>query len=461
MMAVENAPAIAAALVAGRRPRTHGRRGLRGDDAGSGPPATPTPWPSGWRRRRCPAAGDHRGRWGGPGGAPGTPSRRWPPSSSSPTLPTPARRLPRPARRRAAGTSRPSTSSSQPRREGGSAAPSPVEFPPCPSSWHPGGSRGLADRLARLRRTLLRRPSPHRGLTGFHVHRGALARSNVARYRRSPRSPRVRGQLLVLEDIVDHTNVGAVEPQRCRAQVRRQVLLAPQCADPLYRRAIKVGMGPVFRRRGPGCRTGTTSTPPSPGAGFTTVALTLADDAIPLEDAVAGLDRVASCSAPGPRISPRWEGSADRRAIIPMAAGIDSLNVAAPPPSPATSPPGADRLTDGPKGCAVGQTASGAENVRLVTNPHLADPRSSVARRIWDLGRRFATSSSVARTTHLAAGPRPAQQARVPRAAQISDAAEDRPGVRLTTSMHHQRERAAPAQWSSGVVRSSCRRWSR
>ncbi len=65
-------------------------------------------------------------------------------------------------------------------------------------------------------------------------------------------------------------------------------------------------------------------------AGFTTVALTLAPDAVPIESAVAGLDKVALVlGSEGHGLSPRWEQSADRRAIISMRAGIDSLNVAA------------------------------------------------------------------------------------------------------------------------------------
>ena len=64
--------------------------------------------------------------------------------------------------------------------------------------------------------------------------------------------------------------------------------------------------------------------------GFTTVALTLADDSVPVEEAVAGLDKVALVlGSEGHGLSPRWEQSADRRATIPMREGIDSLNVAA------------------------------------------------------------------------------------------------------------------------------------
>jgi tRNA G18 (ribose-2'-O)-methylase SpoU len=65
-------------------------------------------------------------------------------------------------------------------------------------------------------------------------------------------------------------------------------------------------------------------------AGFTTVALTLADDATDIERAVVGLDRVALVlGSEGHGLSNRWERTADRRAVIPMQDGIDSLNVAA------------------------------------------------------------------------------------------------------------------------------------
>ena len=64
--------------------------------------------------------------------------------------------------------------------------------------------------------------------------------------------------------------------------------------------------------------------------GFTTVALTLADDAVPVEEAVAGVDRLALVlGSEGHGLSSRWEQAAARRATIPMAAGVDSLNVAA------------------------------------------------------------------------------------------------------------------------------------
>ena len=166
-------------------------------------------------------------------------------------------------------------------------------------------------------------------VTGFHVHRGALASLH-----RNP-LPSVDDVLaaarsvLVLEEVVDHTNVGAI--LRSGAALGFDaVLVAPRCADPLYRRAIKVSMGAVFTTPWTRLPDWYDAMPALSAAGFTTVALTLSDDAVPIEQAVAGVDRLALVlGSEGHGLSPRWEQSSDRRAIIPMSAGIDSLNVAA------------------------------------------------------------------------------------------------------------------------------------
>ena len=135
--------------------------------------------------------------------------------------------------------------------------------------------------------------------------------------------------MLVLEDIVDHTNVGAIFRSGA-ALGFDAVLLAPRCADPLYRRSIKVAMGAVFSMPWTRLPDWYDALPTLSSYGFTTVALTLADDATPMEEAVAGLDRVALVlGSEGHGLSSRWEQSADRRAIIPMQDGIDSLNVGA------------------------------------------------------------------------------------------------------------------------------------
>lgn len=166
-------------------------------------------------------------------------------------------------------------------------------------------------------------------VTGFHVHRGALA--SLER----PPLPALDDVLagarsvLVLEDVVDHTNVGAIFRSGA-ALGFDAVLLSPRCADPLYRRAVKVGMGAVFSTPWTRLPDWYDAMGELAQAGFTTVALTLADDATAIEDAVRGVDRIALVlGSEGHGLSSRWEQSASRRAIIPMAAGIDSLNVAA------------------------------------------------------------------------------------------------------------------------------------
>jgi tRNA G18 (ribose-2'-O)-methylase SpoU len=166
-------------------------------------------------------------------------------------------------------------------------------------------------------------------VTGFHVHRGALA--SMRRRPLPPVAEVLEGarSVLVLEDIVDHTNVGAIF--RCGAALGFDaVLLAPRCADPLYRRAVKVAMGTVFSVPWTRLPDWYDALPTLEAAGFTTVALTLAEDSVDIEEAVAGVDKVALVlGSEGHGLSERWERAASRRAIIPMHAGVDSLNVAA------------------------------------------------------------------------------------------------------------------------------------
>jgi tRNA G18 (ribose-2'-O)-methylase SpoU len=165
-------------------------------------------------------------------------------------------------------------------------------------------------------------------VTGFHVHRGALA--SLERRALPSVADVLEGSrtVVVLEDIVDHTNVGAVFRAAAGLGIDG-VLLSPRCADPLYRRSVKVAMGAVFTVPYARIDDWYDALPQVSSAGFTTVALTLADDARDIETAVAGLDRVALVlGSEGHGLSGRWEAAAERRAVIPMRAGIDSLNVA-------------------------------------------------------------------------------------------------------------------------------------
>jgi tRNA G18 (ribose-2'-O)-methylase SpoU len=168
-------------------------------------------------------------------------------------------------------------------------------------------------------------------VTGFHVHRGALA-SLHREQRHSLQELLTLQRLVVLEDIVDHTNVGAIL-RNAAGLGWDGALLSPRAADPLYRRSIKVSMGAVFSL--PWARLDDWRDTPRllNAAGFLTVALSLAPDAVELSQLGTGIapqTRVAVLlGTEGAGLSTRWSDGAAVRARIPMSAGIDSLNVAA------------------------------------------------------------------------------------------------------------------------------------
>jgi tRNA G18 (ribose-2'-O)-methylase SpoU len=165
-------------------------------------------------------------------------------------------------------------------------------------------------------------------VSGFHVHRGALGSLE-----RRP-LPSVESVLagarrvLVLEDVNDHTNVGAIF-RNAAAFGMDAVLLSPRCADPLYRRAIKVSMGAVFSV--PYARIEHWYAGPDllRAQGFQVLALTPAADAVDIAAVELG-ERVALLlGSEGHGLSGRWMAGADVCVHIPMSRAIDSLNVAA------------------------------------------------------------------------------------------------------------------------------------
>ena len=173
-------------------------------------------------------------------------------------------------------------------------------------------------------------------LTGFHLHRGALAAMErpelpaVADLLAAARGGAGARRVAVLEGIVDHTNVGAVFRSAAALGVDA-VLVSPDCADPLYRRSVRVSMGTVFQ-------VPWTRLEPWPDglgalrdAGFTVAALALADDAVTLDELVADPpERLALLlGTEGDGLSRRAVAAADVVVRIPMAGGVDSLNVAA------------------------------------------------------------------------------------------------------------------------------------
>lgn len=168
-------------------------------------------------------------------------------------------------------------------------------------------------------------------VTGFHVHRGALA--SLHRTERFTVAEVLAGRrVMVLQDLVDHANVGAAI-RNAAGLGWDGVLVSARCADPLYRRSIKVSMGTVFALPWARLEAGVDLGGLLRGAGFTVVALALRPDAVRLADFAAGLratDRVAILlGSEGPGLSADWVEAADVLVRIPMSAGVDSLNVAA------------------------------------------------------------------------------------------------------------------------------------
>ena len=167
-------------------------------------------------------------------------------------------------------------------------------------------------------------------VTGFHVHRGALA--SFAR-RPLPGAADVLAasrRVVVLEDVINHTNLGAVFRSAAGLGIDA-VLLSPTCCDPLYRRSVRVSMGEVLALPYAYLQGWPDGLQQLRDADFRVLALTPADDAVRLEAVELGDDeRVALLlGAEGPGLTAEAMAASDLRVRIPMARGVDSLNVGA------------------------------------------------------------------------------------------------------------------------------------
>ena len=172
-------------------------------------------------------------------------------------------------------------------------------------------------------------------LTGYALTRGVLCAM------RRPPLPSVEElcagarRVAVLEGIVDSTNIGAIF--RSAAALRMDaVLVTPTCSDPLYRRAVRVSMGTVFQV--PWTRIGDQPADwPEAGLerlralGFKTAAMALRDDSVSIEDPrLAAEERLAIVlGTEGDGLAKHTIAGCDYTVRIPMAHGVDSLNVAA------------------------------------------------------------------------------------------------------------------------------------
>lgn len=188
-------------------------------------------------------------------------------------------------------------------------------------------------------------PEQLRQLTGYRLHRGALSAMRRWPLPSVEETCRDARRVAVMENIVDHTNVGALMRSAAALDVDA-VLVTPSCGDPLYRRAARVSMGTVFQI--PWTRIGGDDKHFWPrrgleelrSLGFTTVAMALSDDSISLDELTRRLnnspesadhiDKLALIfGTEGDVLSRHTIAGADLTVKIPMSHGVDSLNVAA------------------------------------------------------------------------------------------------------------------------------------
>jgi tRNA G18 (ribose-2'-O)-methylase SpoU len=166
-------------------------------------------------------------------------------------------------------------------------------------------------------------------LTGYNLHRGALASMHRPALRPVSDVIADARRIVVLEDIADHTNVGAIF--RSVAGIGADaVLISPRCADPLYRRSVRVSMGTVLQVPWTRLPEWPVAAPLLHDAGFQIAALALADGAVTLDDyARTAPERLALVlGSEGDGLSRHALEAADTVVTIPMKHGVDSLNVA-------------------------------------------------------------------------------------------------------------------------------------
>lgn len=170
-------------------------------------------------------------------------------------------------------------------------------------------------------------PSTMDKVVGFHLNRGVLATAERAPVPSLDRLLANARRIAVLEGVNDHENLGALFRNAAALGIDG-VILTERCADPLYRRSVRVSMGHVLRVPFiPGMRLATALNALR-DTGFRSIALTPVASAVPLSR-VDGYGRVAVLlGAEGPGLTEAALAAADVRARIPMPAGVDSLNIA-------------------------------------------------------------------------------------------------------------------------------------
>lgn len=167
-------------------------------------------------------------------------------------------------------------------------------------------------------------------VTGFDVHRGVIASMQRPELPTLDSVLQNARRVVVLENIVDHTNVGAIF-RSVAAVGADAVLVSPQCADPLYRRSVRVSMGTVFQVPWTKLSEWPEGIAELQSHGFVVAALALDERAVSMRELVAeNHPKIALVlGTEGNGLLPSTLAASDRTVMIPMKHGIDSLNVAA------------------------------------------------------------------------------------------------------------------------------------
>ena len=165
-------------------------------------------------------------------------------------------------------------------------------------------------------------------LTGFPLTRGLLCAMRRPALPEPEALCRSARRVAVLEDVMNPTNVGAIFRSAAALGVDA-VLLTRACSDPLYRRAIRVSMGTVFQV--PWTFVGSDWQSRLRALGFKTAAMALREDSLRIsEPRLRALPRLAIVlGTEGDGLAPETISGCDYTVRIPMAHGVDSLNVAA------------------------------------------------------------------------------------------------------------------------------------
>ncbi|MEV8182232.1 RNA methyltransferase [Specibacter sp. NPDC078692] len=167
-------------------------------------------------------------------------------------------------------------------------------------------------------------------ITGINLHRGAMAAMHRPAPLEIPSLLAAARRVAVLEDISDHTNIGAIFRSAAALGIDA-VLISPRCGDPLYRRSIRVSMGAVFQVPWARLPEGPAGFRLLHEAGFTTAALALLPDSLTIHELAARNEEKLALilGSEGYGLSTETLAAANHSVMIPMYAGVDSLNVAA------------------------------------------------------------------------------------------------------------------------------------